>query len=218
MRTLILMAAGKGRRAKLGKNKVLHKVQGKTILEYTLNSFLDNKNFNEIIIVTSECDYKDVKKELKSYDVKIVIGDKERYLSVKKGVDIANGEIVYVHDAARPYFNSEDICKIEESIKKERDIKCFSIAQKINDSICQIHNGKIKKHLNRDEVVTIQTPQVFYKEDYLKIFNPLKETSDETTLFKNNGYEVQLIISEKLNDKITNKNDVEKFEVFYGKN
>ncbi len=218
MKTLILTAAGKGTRAQVGMNKVLYKVNNKTILEHTLEKFYNLKIFNQIIIVVSLEDYEFVKKELSKYEVELVIGSDQRYKSVKNGVDKAINDIIYIHDSARPYIDEEDIFKLEKEINKEKKIKCFSLAKKVNDSLCLVKECKISESLDRDKIMSLLTPQVIYKQDYLKIYNKDDLTTDETSLFRKNGYDVLLVKTTKNNDKITTKEDVHNFEEKNGKN
>ncbi len=216
MKTLILMAAGKGTRAQVGMNKVLFKVKNKTILEHTIEKFYGLNIFNQIIIVVSKEDYEIVKNELSKYDVELVIGSNQRYKSVKNGIDKSINNIVYIHDAARPYIEKEDILTVENIVKLNSDIKCFSLAGKIKDSICFVEGNKIRDNINREEIMSLLTPQVINKEEYLKIYNEEILTTDETSLFKSNGYDVVLVETEKNNDKLTTKEDIKKFEVENG--
>ncbi len=216
MRTLILTAAGKGTRANIGMNKVLFKVKNKTILEYTLEKFSNLNIFNQIIVVVSKEDYKTIKEELKDYEIEVVIGSDQRYKSVRKGIEKAKNSIVYIHDAARPYISKEDILKMEKIINDNLDIKCFSLAQKIKDTICVVKENKILKSVNREEYMSLLTPQVIYKEEYFKIYDDEILKTDESSLFRDNGYEVMIIETEKNNDKITTKEDIENFEVKNG--
>ncbi len=216
MKTLILTAAGKGTRANVGINKVLYKVKDKTILEYTLKKFIDLDFFNQIIIVVLKQDYQMVKKELKDYDVKIVIGSDQRYKSVKRGVDNSINEIIYIHDSARPYIKKEDILNIENEIKKNRSIKCFSLAKSLKDTICEVKGNKVANNLNRNKLMALLTPQVIYKKEYLKIYDENILTTDETSLFKRNNYDVFLIKTNNENDKITTKEDIKRFEEYNG--
>ncbi len=216
MRTLILMAAGKGTRANIGMNKVLFKVKNKTILEYTLEKFYNLNIFNQIIVVVSQEDLKVVKEELKDYDIDIVIGSDQRYKSVKNGMEKAINNVVYIHDSARPYISIEDILGMENTVNNNLDIKCFSLAKKVNDSICMVKENKVLKSVNREEYMSLLTPQVIYKDEYFKIYNDDILKTDESSLFKDNNYEVMLIKTEKINDKITTKDDIKNFEVKNG--
>ncbi len=216
MKTLILMAAGKGTRAQVGMNKVLFKVKNKTILEHTIEKFYGLNIFNQIIIVVSKEDYEIVKNELSKYDVELVIGSDQRYKSVKNGIDKSINNIVYIHDAARPYIKKEDILTMENIVELNSDIKCFSLARKIKDSICFVEGNKIRNNINREEIMSLLTPQVINKEEYLKIYNEEILTTDETSLFKSKGYDVVLVETEKNNDKLTTKEDIKKFEVENG--
>ena len=54
MTTAIITAAGKGSRAKLGGNKLLEKIGGKTVLELALLPFDYNERIDEILVTANE--------------------------------------------------------------------------------------------------------------------------------------------------------------------
>jgi 2-C-methyl-D-erythritol 4-phosphate cytidylyltransferase len=56
----IIAAAGSGKRCNLNFNKILYKVDDRTILEHTISIFLDIDYINEIIIVVSNADVKSI--------------------------------------------------------------------------------------------------------------------------------------------------------------
>ncbi|MDY0317630.1 MAG: 2-C-methyl-D-erythritol 4-phosphate cytidylyltransferase, partial [Candidatus Izemoplasmatales bacterium] len=74
MYSVIILAAGKGTRLNLGYNKVFYEIKQKSILEYSVDYFLKDSSFSEIIVVTSEKDQNQVKELLKGKDFKIVLG------------------------------------------------------------------------------------------------------------------------------------------------
>ena len=101
-------------------------------------------------------------------DLAFVVGGDSRQESVFRGLVFLKNvdpDFVLIHDGARPYVSQEIILDIIENTKQ------FSAAapgipsvdtQKIISA-----DGFAEKHLNRDKVVNIQTPQGF---DFEKIF------------------------------------------------
>ena len=105
--TLILACAGKGTRAGFSKNKLLVKVNGTTVLEQTYKAFKDSKLIDEFILTASECDFNDIKSI--AVDSTVVIGGQTRTESVKNALAIATGDIVLIHDGARPFVTEKII-------------------------------------------------------------------------------------------------------------
>ena len=116
--SLIIAAAGKGERAGLSENKLLFKdSSGKTVLERTLFAFVRSGIIDEYVVAVSPAD-KAVMEKLLPKEVKIVVGGKTRSESVKNALEAVTGEIVLIHDGARPFVSKEIISACAESAKK----------------------------------------------------------------------------------------------------
>ncbi len=216
-RSLIILAAGKGTRVELGYNKLLYKINKKTILEHTIDIFKNIEIFNEIIIVISKEDENEIINLNLNKNYKIAYGEKTRAKSLYSGMKLVTNEIVYIHDGARATFNNANIKEIEKAIDENKNIKCFTLANKTVDTVSEIKDGYISKNLNRDNLVNIQTPQVVYKSSYEKIYDQNSDYTDETTLFKNNNYKVKVILTNQQNFKVTTKEDIQKLKDYYEK-
>lgn len=116
--SLIIAAAGKGERAGLSENKLLFKdASGKTVLERTLFAFVRSGIIDEYVVAVPPAD-KAVMEKLLPKEVKIVVGGKTRSESVKNALEAVTGEIVLIHDGARPFVSKEIISACAESAKK----------------------------------------------------------------------------------------------------
>lgn len=103
----IICAAGKGERAGFGKNKLLAPLYGEPALFHTLKKF-DIPQIDEVIVASSESDYKEISALCAPFGFKTVIGGGTRTQSVKNALEKVSGDIVLIHDGARP-FVSESI-------------------------------------------------------------------------------------------------------------
>ena len=110
----IVVAAGKGKRAELGFNKILFKMKnGKTVIENVLDIFLDDKDCQKIILVTDE--------EIVSKNKLVVVtkGGEERIDSVENGLALVESEYVLIHDGARPFLNKKALEEVKEKLEEK---------------------------------------------------------------------------------------------------
>ncbi len=211
MYSLVLVAAGTGSRLGLGYNKVLYRLQnGLTILETTLSIFKDLNIFNEIIVVTSEEDLINVQKILEKYDnIKITTGGTTRGKSVYNGVLECTNDYVFIHDSARCNINMELILELKNAI--EDNIPCVTLGVKLKDTIGITKENNITGILDRNSLISIQTPQVVNKKIYLECYTDGLNT-DESSLFLKKSKEVKVVNGSYENFKITSKEDLEYYE------
>lgn len=209
MYSLVIPAAGRGKRMGLAYNKLLYSVSdGQTIIQKTVNKFLSYNEFSEIIIVVNLDDYDTFKQLFDHEKIKLVVGDKERYLSVKCGVEACSNEIIFIHDGARCNISDELIQRCFESIKTPHD-GGYVCAVKTIDSIREVQDGCVIKVLDRDKLYNMQTPQIFYKSQLTRAYQLNLADSDEVGLMLQLGKVVKIIDGDYRNVKITTLSDLE---------
>lgn len=215
MVTAIVLAGGKGTRMASSKSKQYIELEGKPILYYTIKRFMDNNLIDDIILVLSEDEIDYCKDEvLKKYNLKInkiVSGGRERQESVYNGLMAANGtDIVLIHDAARPFVSKRII---DDSIKYAERYKAAAPGVMPKDTI-KIKDEKnfSVETLDRNKLISIQTPQAFEYNMILECHRKIKEmgisVTDDTMvveLFENNVY---MFDGEYTNIKITTPEDM----------
>ena len=95
MVSAIVLAGGRGKRMGSVQSKQYIDLNGKPILYYTLNRFINNKNIDKVILVIPEDELEFCQKEvLDKYNLKvdsIALGGKERQDSVYNGLKKAFG-------------------------------------------------------------------------------------------------------------------------------
>ena len=116
--TAIVLAAGSGSRMQSQIKKQFMEIKGKPLIWYSLFAF-EKYRVEQIVLVTGKEDIAYCRNEIvEKYGftkvTDIVAGGKERYESVYNGLEKAKGNIVLIHDGARPLI-TEDI--IERSVK-----------------------------------------------------------------------------------------------------
>lgn len=207
MTTVIILLAGMGRRMGMDKNKILLEVNDRPIFMYTLEKF--EQFTDNIIVVVNKNDYEYFKSLNLKY--KIVIGGVTRHESVLNALKEVNTERVLIHDGARPLISSK---VIKECLECKSDAYFVGIPLKNTVRYDKSNNFK---DLNRGHLIDVQTPQgglsKLFLEGALKNHNV---TDDISMLSDRNN--VELIIGEDTNIKITTKFDLEIFKMLEEKN
>ncbi len=211
----VICAAGMSSRMKSDKNKQLLEFGGMTVIERTVNAFMNDDVCDEIIIVYPEI-YKAEFCELfekRAYEkpVKLTAGGAERQISVKNGVDAADekSQLIAVHDGARPFVTPELIHNV---VADGCAYGCAALAVPVKDTIKRVRNGVVVDTPPRDELAAVQTPQVFYKKTYLEAYEYAERSNiictDDCRLMELYGKEVHITMGSYNNIKITTPEDI----------
>ena len=206
MTSAIITCAGNGTR--FGKNKILSRINGKTVLEMTVGQFQKSKKINEIIVVAKKHDFKIYEGILKKRGLraKLVEGGEERIISAYNGVRASRGEIVIVHDGVRPLTPVWLINKVAEESKKYQ-----AVVPAVTPTTTIKYARKdllIKKSLPRTETWLSQTPQGFRKKLILRAYREaIGERcfvpTDDSELVTKLGKKVRIVQGDHYNIKIT---------------
>jgi 2-C-methyl-D-erythritol 4-phosphate cytidylyltransferase len=200
-RSVILLAGGEGSR--LGTKKQYIPLGGKPLYMHSLEKVLDL--FEEVILVLPEEDLQKIKVPPK---VKKVAGGKERQDSVLEGILEAEGDIVVVHDCARPFASRELFLKVSELGDFEGKI----CALPVRDTLKQVSEGMVIKTIDRTGLWHSQTPQAFLRKVLLEChFRARSEgffATDDAMLLERYGYRVGVVMGEPINIKITYPEDL----------
>lgn len=176
----IILAAGNSSRMKLKQKKQFISINGKPILNYSIEKFLSIKKIGVIILVINNNDknnmvikniIKKYSKEISNNKFFIITGGKERYDSVYNSISFISqifginiDDKILIHDSARPNVNISDIkCLID----KLNIYKAITLGYKLSDSIKRIKPNKnsdtlaIENSVDRENYYLISTPQGF---------------------------------------------------------
>lgn len=225
--TAIVLAAGSGSRMKSKTKKQFMEIKGKPVIWYSLFEF-EKSRVDEIILVTGKEDIDYCKKEIvEKYNLKkiknVVAGGSERYESVYNGLKEVTGNIVLIHDGARPLINNEIIERsIEGTIKSDACV----VGVPVKDTIKKANKeGYIIDTPNRSELWITQTPQSF-KTDLVKMaYKKMKEelekgnttlniTDDAMVVEEFTTNQVRFVQGDYKNIKVTTPEDIDIAELF----
>lgn len=209
----VIVAAGSSRRMG-GINKLLLDLDGKTVLERTVEEFQKNPDINEIILTARQEDIKEYKALLSKFKkVKnIVVGGETRQKSVANGIAACddNCTLLAIHDGARPLVTQQII---SETVAAAKEYGAASCAVPVKDTIKIIDdNSFITDTPERSTLRAVHTPQCFDKKLYCacveKLGEKAKDMTDDCRLAELCGVKVKLTDSSYTNIKITTAEDI----------
>ena len=212
----IIVAGGTGSRMKGDMPKQFMMLNGKPVIQYSIDAFHDYDESVHIILVIHP-NYIDTWEKISDqYGINsvsaIVPGGNTRFGSVKNGFEkILDDGFVAVHDAARPVIDKQFIADLFS------DAARFGSAipsLELTDTVRMI-DGDNTKQLDRTLLRAIQTPQVFrvseLKHAYQQPFQPV--FTDDASVLQSAGYAVHLSNGKPGNIKITQAHDIALAEV-----
>ena len=199
--SLILACAGKGSRAGFDKNKLLVNVDGQTCFEKTLSAFYESKLIDQIIITASESDYDYFTDAVKDKAI-VVKGGATRTESVKNALNIVDGDIVLIHDGARPFVTKKMICDCIETAK------AFGSAIPViptRNTTVKVDGEMVKEYLGKAEIYAVQTPQGFKTDNIERAYACAgdKVFNDDGEVYKEYIGSVHTFIGDDKNVKLT---------------
>ncbi len=207
----IVLGAGSGTRMKSEKNKMLLEIMGKTVIERSVEAFLELSEVDEIIVTAREQEL-DTYLEL-FYDDRItfVIGGATRQESVRNAVEtIDEADLIIIHDGARPFIKTEDIIA---TINAAREHGAAAVGVPVKDTIKVIDTDNfVVSTPERSTLFAVQTPQVFSFELYKKALDSAQEKgldfTDDCQLIEAAGGKVKMVEGDYSNIKITTPDDI----------
>ena len=219
--TVILPAAGLGKRFGKDANKPFVKLCGKPLLIWALEVFDALPEIGEIIPVLKDGDMEAGAELLESYGIKktrrIAPGGKERQDSVFHGLKLIDDRkcIVMVHDGVRPLIEPP---VVSQAIRQLKDCDGVVVGVPVKDTIKEVSGGEVKRTLNRDTLWVVQTPQVFrYETLYSAYEKAAKESfyaTDDSSLVERYGGKIRMVTGSYTNVKITTPEDLQVAEMF----
>ena len=162
----VICAAGRGERAGFGKNKLLAPLNGAPALFYTLEAF-DLEIIDEVIVASSAEDFEEISALCSPFGYRVVTGGETRTLSVYNSLKECTGDIVLIHDGARPYVEKD---VIERAICCAEEHGSAICAVPVTDTVAVCGEGEILSVPERSTLFALQTPQVFWLKDILSAY------------------------------------------------
>lgn len=240
MAIAIVLAAGSGNRMHSDVPKQYMKLAGREVLYYSLHTFQEHSDISEIVLVTRAGEFSYCRAEIvERYGLNKVSticgGGKERYHSVYNGLRAirgrADGDIVIIHDGARPFVT---LNMIDESVAAAKKYGACTVGVPVKDTIKVVDkDGFGVDTPERSFLYQVQTPQTFQYDLLMSAYelmlerevfsveadavredsqNPLtnhKITDDTMLVERYKGVRCKMVFGAYENIKITTPEDME---------
>ena len=220
----ILMAAGKGSRMGSEVPKQFMVVDGKMLLEYSLQTFQDHPRIDEIVVVLPP-DYLEME-EILTYlfnyypkVVQVLAGGDERFQSSWAAIQWfveRRDDNLLLHDAARPGITPRIIDDLLTTLASEQ---AAVTAIPATDTILRVNGQQqLAESLKRSELYYAQTPQAFRAGLLYDCFIDLIEQEDDFLPTDESGVvahfhpeiPIKIVPGDPKNFKVTYASDLER--------
>lgn len=215
MNAAVIVAAGRGSRMGLGRNKVLADVAGVPVIVRTVRALAETGLFDGgVVLVTGAEDMEEMRGLMAAHglDVTLAQGGEDRQQSVYNGLRAVNpaAEIIAIHDGARPLVTRAVIERTIESAKR-----CGSgvAAVMLKDTVKRVDaEGAVVDTPNRETLRAVQTPQTFaaalIRGAHERFAASAERATDDAALAERAGYRVMLTEGDVENIKLTTPEDM----------
>lgn len=210
-KTAVIVAGGSGSRMNTNIPKQFLLLNGKPVLYYTINTFLQAYDDLSIILVLPEEHVAAGQEIIDAFfdysRIQITIGGRTRFHSVQNGLQLIHEEsIVFVHDAVRCLVSIDLIRRCyDAAIANGSAIPVIDS----KDSV-RLITGDGNQALERDTVKQVQTPQTFHSKILIPAYqiDYKDKFTDEAAVVEAFGLKVKLVKGEENNFKITRPVDL----------
>lgn len=209
----ILLAGGVGKRMEADRPKQFLELQGKSVLQHSLDLFLSLHGISQLVLVLDK-EYRDGFEDLRKSEKRLVFADpgKERQDSVYNALQKVDPEasLVCIHDAARPLVTKSCVRKVI-SDAEEHGAAVLGVPMKA--TVKESEDGEfVLRTIDRSRLWDIQTPQVV-KPDILRTgFEKVQEhgweVTDDVSIVEQLDLPVKLTEGEYTNLKLTTPEDL----------
>lgn len=165
----LVLAAGKGARLG-GTPKQYRQLHGQDIWLYSVLALAEYAGCQGGVIVCPDGENEYHSAKLGKYQLNnwfVVTGGKERQDSVREGLEAlykarqktASADSVLIHDAARPFIDTALLDRLTHASAKGHHAVIPALPP--GDSLKTVHDNMVKGQVDRDQVMRVQTPQLF---------------------------------------------------------
>ena len=208
----VIAAAGSSSRMG-GRDKLAEPLDGIPVILRTLAAVEAVPEIREIVVVTREDRVEEYRRLLGQCSRlrAVVPGGSTRQESVRNGVRALSPDctLAAIHDGARPLVTPEVFARC---IEAARNCGAATAAVPVKDTIKLADEaGRVLDTPDRSRLWAVQTPQIFDRERYLRAAEEVERRglscTDDCQLFEAMGWEVQLVMGDYRNLKLTTPED-----------
>ena len=217
--TVIVPAAGAGRRMGFGKNKAFITIRDVPLLVLCMKMLAETGMVRRVIVVTRAWEITETELMLKEYQDRfpgiswqVTAGGRERQDSVANGLALVTDESGYVavHDGARPFAGTEVFAR---TFARAKEFGAAIAAVPLKDTVKVVDaRGIVVSTPERSSLCAVQTPQIFEINVLRKGYDFLKEhpvaVTDDASLVEASGHPVAVAEGSYENIKVTTPEDL----------
>lgn len=219
--SVVIPAAGIGKRVGADVPKQYLPILGKAIIEHSLAPFLAHADIHQVIVSVAKNDQwfhlLDVAQHPK---LTVVEGGKERVDSVLSALEaLPSDDYVLVHDAARPCIQTTDINKL---LSHAQQFKSGAmLAYRVRDTMKRSDQlSHVICTVDRENLWHALTPQLFHNKqliDAIKSVENQQLITDEASAIELSGGRVNIVEGRSDNLKVTQSEDLLLAEFYLSK-
>ena len=217
--TVIVPAAGAGRRMGFGKNKAFITIRDIPLLVLCMKMLAETGMVRRVIVVTRAWEITETEWMLREYQDRfpgiswqVTAGGRERQDSVANGLALVTDESGYVavHDGARPFAGTEVFAR---TFARAKECGAAIAAVPLKDTVKIVDaRGIVVSTPDRSSLCAVQTPQIFEINVLRKGYDFLKEhpvaVTDDASLVEASGHPVAVAEGSYENIKVTTPEDL----------
>jgi 2-C-methyl-D-erythritol 4-phosphate cytidylyltransferase len=209
----VIAAAGSGQRLGAGGPKAFVELAGRPLLEWTLAALREASSVAEVIVAAPPGS----ESRVSELGVVAVAGGEHRSESVANALELADEDLVVVHDAARPLVTPALVDAVIEELAAEEGAAGVIAAAPVADTIKEsTAEGRVERTLDRSRLWAVQTPQAFRAgplREALSDPDALADATDEAMLVERRGGRVLIHPAPPENIKVTTPLDLRAAEL-----
>ncbi|MDA3903120.1 MAG: 2-C-methyl-D-erythritol 4-phosphate cytidylyltransferase [Desulfuromusa sp.] len=219
--TVLIPAAGTGRRMGGSVSKQYLELAGKPILAHTLTLFENHPLIENIYPIVPPGDISYCQRQIIdcygfSKVRRVIAGGINRQDSVRNGLNalVEDGfdqpqRPILIHDGARPLFDCKRLSALIEVVRKTG---ACTIGVPVKDTIKDVVNSRITGSPDRSRLWQAQTPQGFQYRLIREAFDRADAdgfiATDDASLLERLGHPVQMLEGDYRNIKVTTPEDI----------
>ena len=208
---VVIVAAGQSRRMG-GQDKLFLPLLGRPTITYSVQAFHDSPLVDQIVVVAMESNVARMNSLVDEHGwhkiQAVCTGGRRRQDSVRAGLEcVPDTAWTIVHDGARPVVSARII---EDGLREARETGAATAGIPVVDTIKRAGDGlHVMETLDRGDLWTIQTPQVF-KTEMLHEAHQRDENdvTDDAALIEKAGGAVKIFAGDPDNIKVTTPADI----------
>lgn len=221
--SVIVAAAGEGKRFGDDVKKAFASLEGTPMFLKTLEAFVNREDVCQTILAIAPEDMQRVREKyaanLGFMGVQLAEGGEHRCQTVRNALRMVkpDAELVAIHDAVRPCVT---YAMIDAVFAEAAKTGAAILAAPLRGTIKAVSGAKVvDRTAPRENLYEAQTPQVFRRDLIVKAYEQAAELSEEITddsqLVEALGHPVSVVESDATNIKVTTRPDLKLAGILY---